>query len=290
MMSGNIGAAGVQAAGALLSSIFNARSQKKTNKQMMQFQEKMFDRANEYNTPLNQMKRFQEAGLNPNLIYGQGNPGNSSMPGAPSLKAPELGDLGDVIANPLSKYYERATANQNLDNLKAQEEYTKNKAFTESFKALSEEARNTGMRIKNEYMPSRERADLENVLKRTDKVLTDTAFTNAQNIRADMIADQTVRKLSTEINLNKLRGKGVNLDNLIKEMDESLYREHGIRPTDPGYLRAAGSILQRFDSEYNDGDIFNLESRLDNSIDYPRYLGPTGKYLYGKGRNFFKRK
>lgn len=33
-----------------------------------------------YNTPKSQMLRFQEAGLNPNLIYGQGNPGNQTAP------------------------------------------------------------------------------------------------------------------------------------------------------------------------------------------------------------------
>lgn len=37
----------------------------------------------DYNTPYNQMKRFSEAGLNPNLIYGQGSPGN--MQSAPSV-------------------------------------------------------------------------------------------------------------------------------------------------------------------------------------------------------------
>ena len=33
---------------------------------------------NEYNSPANQMKRFTDAGLNKNLIYTQGNPGNQS--------------------------------------------------------------------------------------------------------------------------------------------------------------------------------------------------------------------
>ncbi|AXH77409.1 MAG: DNA pilot protein [Microviridae sp.] len=32
-----------------------------------------------YNSPSSQMKRFEEAGLNKNLIYTQGNPGNQSM-------------------------------------------------------------------------------------------------------------------------------------------------------------------------------------------------------------------
>jgi len=34
----------------------------------------------EYNKPENQMQRFQAAGLNPNLIYGQGSPGNQTAP------------------------------------------------------------------------------------------------------------------------------------------------------------------------------------------------------------------
>jgi len=33
---------------------------------------------NQYNTPQAQMTRFKQAGLNPNLIYGQGNAGNAS--------------------------------------------------------------------------------------------------------------------------------------------------------------------------------------------------------------------
>lgn len=34
----------------------------------------------DYNTPANQMGRFQSAGLNPHLIYGQGSPGNQTSP------------------------------------------------------------------------------------------------------------------------------------------------------------------------------------------------------------------
>lgn len=38
----------------------------------------MWNMTNAYNTPAQQMQRYAEAGLNPNLIYGQGTPGNSS--------------------------------------------------------------------------------------------------------------------------------------------------------------------------------------------------------------------
>jgi len=42
-------------------------------------EKQMVKEQNEYNSPLNQMKRYTEAGLNPNLIYGQGTPGNQTM-------------------------------------------------------------------------------------------------------------------------------------------------------------------------------------------------------------------
>lgn len=52
------------------------------NKELMKYQNEMnlafWNKQNEYNRPINQMKRFKEAGLNPALMYGQGNPGNAS--------------------------------------------------------------------------------------------------------------------------------------------------------------------------------------------------------------------
>lgn len=44
--------------------------------------QEMWNMENEYNLPTNQMARFKDAGLNPNLIYGQSNPsaGFSSAP------------------------------------------------------------------------------------------------------------------------------------------------------------------------------------------------------------------
>lgn len=43
-----------------------------------QRQMQMWNAQNMYNSPQAQMQRFIEAGLNPHLIYGQGNPGNST--------------------------------------------------------------------------------------------------------------------------------------------------------------------------------------------------------------------
>lgn len=72
------------AAGSL---IFNAIGQRKQNKENRKFAEyqALVNQQNlesqlQYNAPKSQMQRYQDAGLNPNLIYGQGNPGNQTAP------------------------------------------------------------------------------------------------------------------------------------------------------------------------------------------------------------------
>lgn len=86
----------------LIGGVINQRRQHKANKDLAAFQadanERYLDKQNAYNTPKNQMTRFQDAGLNPNLIYGQGSPGNQSTP----LQYPEIGrtnyqDMGNVM-------------------------------------------------------------------------------------------------------------------------------------------------------------------------------------------------
>lgn len=74
-------------------SVYNTYMTNKANRELAEYSYgkdlEQWRREVEYNTPLNQMKRYQEAGLNPNLIYSQGNPGNSSV-SSPSYKAPTL--------------------------------------------------------------------------------------------------------------------------------------------------------------------------------------------------------
>lgn len=57
---------------------YNAQAQKDLAEYQNAYNLEMWNKENEYNTPAAQMQRYQDAGLNPNLIYGQGNSGNAS--------------------------------------------------------------------------------------------------------------------------------------------------------------------------------------------------------------------
>lgn len=85
--------AGIIGAGAkLIGGLFGMKSNSDNNKLQMELAKYNWDKQmefwnmqNEYNTPKKQMERFAEAGLNPNLIYGQGTNGNSSFSPTPQM-------------------------------------------------------------------------------------------------------------------------------------------------------------------------------------------------------------
>ena len=87
--------AGAAALGSTLANAFSSSNQNKKNRE---WQEKMWNMNNEYNSPIMQMQRFKEAGLNPHLIYGQGNSGNASMASLPQQETPKV-DFADAISS-----------------------------------------------------------------------------------------------------------------------------------------------------------------------------------------------
>lgn len=90
MIAPLVGAAIASGVGALGSQIIGGMQRRRQFGKQRQFNRQMADLAfkrniemwrmqNEYNHPAKQMMRFKEAGLNPNLVYGQGTPGNAQQ-------------------------------------------------------------------------------------------------------------------------------------------------------------------------------------------------------------------
>lgn len=88
-------------AGGLISSERQKRHNRKLAEYQNQANEELLEKQLEYNKPANQMLRYQEAGLNPNLVYGQGGPGNQSAPLSYPDTAPADMSIGIERAIPL---------------------------------------------------------------------------------------------------------------------------------------------------------------------------------------------
>ena len=67
-MSATIGAAAISAGAGLLGSLFGANKQDKNAQAQRDWQEKMYLMDRDYNNVVNQRKRWEQAGLNPNLM------------------------------------------------------------------------------------------------------------------------------------------------------------------------------------------------------------------------------
>lgn len=93
---GSAAAGVVGTIGGLIQNKQALRNARKMADYQFDLNKKMWDMQNEYNSPSSQIQRYQEAGLNPNLIYGSGSAaaGNStSLPQAeqPGYLAPYMG-------------------------------------------------------------------------------------------------------------------------------------------------------------------------------------------------------
>ncbi len=125
---GGLIGAGVQVGGQLLNSHFNRRTARRNtdltigaNKSEAELAWQrsldMWHMQNQYNDPSAQMQRFKRAGLNPNLVYGQGTSGNSSK--TPEYKAAQQEHKYKAFKVPeLTKFQEVRLQDQQISAIK----------------------------------------------------------------------------------------------------------------------------------------------------------------------------
>mgnify|MGYP003103925298 CR=1 FL=1 len=129
-------------------------------RQQNQWNIEQWQRENDYNSPSAQMARFREAGLNPDLMYGNGTAGNSmgspaltsGAPATPQDMSPLGGmrNFGDVIQNTLNQEMQRAQ----IEAIKANTNKTKEE--TSQVIAVTD-----GIKIDNLYKAAKEQKTLD---------------------------------------------------------------------------------------------------------------------------------
>lgn len=138
MSKGNLSKAGGTIGAAIDAgvSLFNTYMQARQNKKDRQFQEHMYNRQridanadaafqNKYNSPAEQMKRYKEAGLNANLVYGTAGQSvaadiRSSQPSGGNQPAPQVQE--NVLSKALQGFMQIINTQQNTNNLEKQAE------------------------------------------------------------------------------------------------------------------------------------------------------------------------
>lgn len=187
-MSATIGAAAITAGAGLLGSLFGAKKQDKNAQAQRDWQEKMYLMDREYNTAANQRKRWEEAGLNPNLMMNgsagsvSGSVPSTTMSNSGETLAQGITSAGSSAAQMIAQQMDiNAQAGvRSAESRKAEEEadyvgqMTESQRMQNMFLLQSLSAQTKNLELKNIYQ------DLENQYAR-DSLDSRVDLVNAQN-------------------------------------------------------------------------------------------------------------
>jgi len=131
---------GIDIAGGVVGNLFqkrNVRLQKEANLELADYaydkDQEMWHMQNLYNSPKAQMQRFEQAGLNPNLIYGQGSPGNASAMPKRQQVTSAMRDTKIPKLNMIQAYQNVATQEAQRKNIEADTKYKDELGQTQTF-------------------------------------------------------------------------------------------------------------------------------------------------------------
>ena len=201
---------------------YQAQWQQQENEKAYQRSLKMWNLQNEYNSPTQQMARIRAAGLNPNLVYGNGVTGNSSGStpqyepakfNAPTMQAYRGWNLG--ISDAISQFLAYRTVKAQVDNMEAQNSLIRQQTATEATKQANIAA-----------STSRSEFDLNMA-----KELKDVSVSSA-------IADMNRKQAGAAQGWTK-----ANREVIQYELDKALF-DNKIKLSDQEYLKALQSVRQ----------------------------------------------
>lgn len=259
--------------GNLIGQGINAINTGKTNQRDRQHQEYMYwlqrnndvadwDKQNAYNSPQEQMKRLQQAGINPNLVYGSGSAtGGTASPvhstGTSSWRSetPKF-DFGTPIQQGMQSYFDVQMKNATLDNLKAQNTAIINEAALKEAQTRSVEAsiplRQFDLDYRTEARPY-SLQQLQQTARKTgieaDNAISENERRAAQNSLslqegAERILNMRQQRATGTVERERIRQQIENLKNnsVLQQLDIKL-RNLGVQPNDSIFTRSIAKAL-----------------------------------------------
>ena len=130
----------------LLSNLFNIGARKKQHKRNIE----IWQMQNAYNHPSAQMARLREAGLNPNMLYGQGVKGATGQ----SSSAPEVAPRTPPpnLSEAFTQYQNTETSGLQNDNLRATNTLLKQDSILKTLDAVNKTGKNKAQKLVNNQL------------------------------------------------------------------------------------------------------------------------------------------
>lgn len=255
-----VGAAAVAAGASLLGQGVSAYSTGKMNKRAEKFSREMYSKQradalsdwhmqNAYNDPSSQMQRMRDAGLNPNLMYGQGTVGNASGDprGAnvtqPKFDAPQF-DFGTVVQQAMATRQLQA----NIARTEAETERIQSQTYSSDFKNRLNDL--IGIEeMSSRYRIASEKLQVENAKQEAEfNAWVAGAFdglpTTSRNSPIAKAHAAGFERALDDLKRAKLTNEAIDADNVIRHFKAGLAKQ-GISPDSPWYAKMVGELLKR---------------------------------------------
>lgn len=281
--------AGVSALAGAYANWRNNRNQKKQNKADREFQERMYDkqradaladfeRANAFNSPIQIMRRYKEAGINPNLVYGNASgataaPIRSSTPTGGNQTAPSVD--GSFVGTSAQSYLASQQTMAQTENLSKQGVLMDKEGLLKdatTAKTLQETARSkfdlsqasdlrqdviTRAKLENSNLAAdlfSKSANTGIALERNEREKLSNAVNVASTLESILTARLGRAKTRTEIDQLKVMIDNAKNSGELQKLDLNL-RRNGISPNDPAWMRVMSQFLegQKSDDRYIGG-------------------------------------
>nr|QJB19609.1 MAG: DNA pilot protein [Microvirus sp.] len=243
----------------------NIRMQQRANEQSQAFSKQMFDAQgqreiqyfnmqNAYNDPSSQMQRLRDAGLNPNLVYGNGATTQSASisPKAPmsaQFQAPKL-DMGSVVQQALLTQQLQSNIRRTDAETQAIESRTVNQDFMNKVQqsiGVDQYMRNYNLATQELSSRSQKSVDEYEAWKVANfnaQGVTQGGFTidaNSPIVKAQRAGiEQALQSLQNM----KLTGDAIGFQNVVKAFEANLAKQ-GISPNSPWWTKLVGDLLMK---------------------------------------------
>jgi len=266
------------AVGGLASSIFNIAEQRRTNRQSMDFSREMWEKQgkreldfwnlqNAYNDPKAQMARLEAAGLNPNLVYGNGATTQAASlspksAGSVSINPARL-DLGSVMQQTLALSQMKAQIDKTKAESDAVKALTTNRVFDNEVRQnlgidyyihqaklsnakLAGEANTASAKGKKDqlewdaYLMASSGAFESGMV---DAFVSD-GYTFDRNSPIYKAQKAGIEKFVLDFDLAKKLGNIRDAETALKQFEVNLTKQ-GIPPNSPWYYKIIGDVLQK---------------------------------------------
>jgi hypothetical protein len=186
-----------------------ARKERKHQFRMAEYQWskdlEMWNKQNEYNTPQNQVKRIQDAGLNKNMMYGQGTVANTSQQ-TPKYQAPTVKYRGiepSDVQGVLGSFQDVQLKTAQTNNLRAQTEITNQRSMNEEIRnlILATDAKAKGFDLESAKKLLPYQMDAQ-------KRAADEGAQKLENMRKDgSLKDQVIKQAELDVIFKKHRNR-----------------------------------------------------------------------------------